>query len=145
MGEHIAGRATTWDKVEVLEEHIHSISRVYPTLANGATVTGAAGAWTLGNFAEIVPVNTITDDFDIHFLSIEGASAGDTYEIFLYAATTLVGHRKITFIDVANSQTLPSIPFQTTVIPKNTQIQAKVATKAGGAETITISIEYHTY
>ena len=47
MSEHVAGRATTFDKVEVLEEHFHSTSKVYPTLAAGVSVS-SGGVWTLG-------------------------------------------------------------------------------------------------
>lgn len=143
--EHIAGRATIFDKIDVLEEHIHATGRVYPTLADGVVVTGAGGAWVLGDFVEIIPVNTITTDFDIHFINIEGASAAGTYEIFLYAETIFIGHRRVSFVDIANSQTLPSISIQTRIIVKNSQIQAKIANAAGGGETITISLAYHPY
>lgn len=145
MPEHIADRATTWDKTDVMEEHMHSASAVYPTLANGVTITGAAGAWALGNFTEIIPVNTIAEDFDIHFINVEGASASDVYEIVLYAGTTEIGRVRVTFIDIANSQTLPSVPIQTRIQSKNTQIQAKCANLSGGGETVTISVYYHTY
>lgn len=127
------------------EEHIHSASKCYPTLANGELVTGVAGAWTLGNFKEIVPANAITSDFDIHYVTVEVATVSDVYEIVLYAATTEIGRVRIAFLDVANSKTLPSIPIQTEVIKKNTQIQAKCANKVGGSEDITISLHYHTY
>ena len=128
-----------------LEEHVHKPNKVYPTLANGVTVTGAAGAWTLGNFAEVVPASTITEDFDIHYITVEGASASDVYEIVLYAATTEIGRARVAFVDIANSQTLPSIPFQCAIQPANTQIQAKVASSGGGSDTITISVHYHEY
>jgi hypothetical protein len=39
----------------------------------------------------------------------------------------------------------PTMPFQTEIIPANTQIQAKVASKGGGADSIKISILYHAY
>ena len=59
LAKHIADRTTTWDKVEILEEHMHGIPCAYPTGTAGVTVAGAAGAWTLGSFVEIIPVNTI--------------------------------------------------------------------------------------
>ncbi len=127
------------------EEHIHSASKCYPTLANGEQVQGAAGGWALGNFKEIVPVNTIANEFDIHYIVVEAASVADVYEIVLYAATTEIGRVRVAFIDIANSQSLPSVPFQCDVLPKNTQIQAKCASKAGGSKTIDISLHYHTY
>ncbi len=125
---------------------MHSASNCYPTLANGVQVQGAAGGWALGaGFTEIVPVNTITAEFDIHYIVVEAASVADVYEIVLYAATTEIGRVRVAFIDIANSQSLPSVPFQCDVLPKNTQIQAKCASKAGGSKTIDISLHYHTY
>ncbi len=142
---HIAGKETAADKVRIMEEHVHSISNCYPTLAGGVTITGAAGAWTLGDFVEIVPVDTITDDFDIHYITVEGASASDTYEIVLYAATTEIARVRISFIDIANSMTLPSVPIQMRIQPDGTQIQAKCASSSGGSDTIKISLHYHIY
>lgn len=129
----------------ILDEHAHSAAKVYPTLADGVTVSGAAGAWTLENFYEIVPAGSIASAFDIHYIDVEAASASDVYEVVLYAATTEIARAKITFVDVANSQTLPSIPIITAIQPANTQIQAKCATSAGGADTIKISLAYHIY
>ncbi len=131
--------------LHTLDEHSHKASNVYPTLASGATITGGAGAWGLGNFSEVVPVSSITSDFDIHYIDVEATSASDTYEIVLYAATTEISRVRITFIDVVNSQTLPSIPIQCAIQPANTQIQTKIATKAGGNDTIQFSLHYHTY
>ena len=145
MAEHIAGKPSSSERLHDLEEHAHSEAKCYPTLAAGVTVTGAGGAWAIGNYAEIIPVNTILFDFDIHYIVIEGASVADVYEIVLYATTTEIGRIRVAFIDIANSQTLPSIPIQTPIIVKNTQIQAKVASSGGGGDTIDISLHYHIY
>lgn len=144
MTEHIAGRATTFDKVEVLEEHSHSESKVYPTLANGETVTAGA-AWTLGVFKEIIPVNAIDEDFDIHWINVEAASDDEVYELVIYAATTEIGRVRFTVSLTAGARVLlPPLRFQCPIIAKNTQIQAKVAT-AGGGDTCDISLQYHVY
>jgi len=129
--------------LNLLKNHIHNAAKVYPTLADGERVIGGAGLWELGSFKEIVPANSITDLFMIHYINIEGASTDDVYEIVIYAATVEIGRVRITFIDIANSQTLPSVPFMDVVIPANTQIQAKCATKGGGSETVDISLAYH--
>lgn len=142
IATHIAGRETTWDKAEILEEHNHSTAECYPTLANGVTVTTAAGAWTLGNFVEIVPVNTITEDFDIHHINVEAVSADDCYEVVLYAETTEIGRVRGYVKDQSSH---PVWEFQDVIIAANSQIQAKLASQNGGAETMTISIHYHTY
>jgi hypothetical protein len=147
MTEHIAGRATTFDKVEVLEEHMHSTSKVYPTLVVGIDVlAGAAGPpWVLGNFVEIVPASTITEDFDIHWLVIEGISDDGIYELVFYAATVEISRiRFAAEAGVGGTVTFSPIPMIMQIQPKNTQIQCKLACSAG-AETATVSIIYHTY
>jgi len=129
--------------LDLLKEHITNNANVYPTLADGAQITGGAGAWELGDFKEIVPANGITSLFMIHFINIEDASASDVYEIVLYAVTTEIGRVRVSFKDIANSLTLPSVPFVCGVQPANTQIQAKCATKVGGGDTVDISLSYH--
>lgn len=140
---YIAGKKSTYDRVHILEEHAHSASNCYPTLANGTTVTGAVGAWTLGAFAEVVPASTITEPFDVHFISIEDLSAVDVYEIVLYAATTEIG--RIRVARTANQDSTTQVPIQMHIQPANTQIQAKCATSAGGSDTAVIALHYHTY
>ncbi len=144
--EHIAGRPSVHNEVHVLEEHAHSLSQVYPTLANGVTVTGAAGAWTLGNFVEIIPANTFGIDFDVHWINIEASSADDIYELVLYAGTDEIGRVRFTISRTAGARVLlPPVYFQCRVQAKNSQIQAKVANAGGGSETITISLHVHEY
>jgi hypothetical protein len=147
MVEHIASRATMFDKVEVMEEHQHSISKVYPTLVVGVDVlAGAAGPpWVLGNFVEIIPANTIGEDFDIHWLIIEAITSNGIYELVFYAATTEISRvRFAAEAGVAGTVTFSPIPVLMQIQPKNTQIQCKLACSAG-AETATISVLYHVY
>ena len=131
--------------LNLLKNHISNAANVYPTLADGEQVVGGAGAWELGSFKEIVPAGGITDLFMIHYINIEAASVADVYEIVIYAATVEIGRVRVSFIDVANSQTLPSVPFTCGVMPASTQIQAKCATKGGGLDTVDISLAYHTH
>lgn len=140
-GEHIASRKRNADRLDIIYEHGHSESKCYPTLANGVAVLGGI-AWTLGNFVEIIPVNTITKDFDIHFISIEGLSAVDTYEIVLYAAETEISRVRVA--RTANQDSTTQVPIQTPMLKANTQIQAKSAS-SGGGDTAIISLHYHEY
>ncbi len=143
---HIAGKETAYDKSKVSDEHKHSASKVYPTGAGGAAVTSHADAWTLGSFAEIIPINTVAEDFDIHWVNIEGVSADGVYEIVLYAATTEIGRMRFTATDIANATFLAERKMQTQIQLKNTQIQAKVMTdNAASEDIVTISLHYHTY
>jgi hypothetical protein len=132
----LAGRS------KILLQHLHSQGYVYPTGAAGVDVTANAAAWTLGAFAEIVPINTITKAFDIHAIYLESISANDTYELVLYAATTEASRIKI--IRITNSGLLLTLPIQTAVLPPNTQIQAKLMNSAGSG-VVKISVGYHQY
>lgn len=142
-GVYRSNTKTMGDRIHIMQDHVHSASKVYPTLANPITVTGAAGAWTLGNFVEVVPVNMITSPFDIHHINASNASAADNYELVLYAATTEIG--RVRFSRSSGLSTVNLLPFQCDIQAANTQIQAKVASSTGGADTVDISIFYHIY
>lgn len=127
--------------------HTHSAQKVYPTLANGVTITGAAGAWALGAFAVIVPANTIPNPFDIHHLNVAAYNSSDTFEIVLYSgpngAEVEIGRVRVTRI--SNVGASPHVVMMTPLIAANSQIKAKVASQNGTSNTITISIIYHEY
>lgn len=130
-----------------LYQHVHQSAKVYPTLADGIVVTGGTTAWTLGNFIEIIPANAIATMFDIHYINFETASATDFYEFVLYKGT--VGNE----IEIGRVRTsresatsgIPNVPIQIPAQMANTRISAKVASKTGGNDTVTISVYYHIY
>lgn len=130
-----------------LYQHIHNQSYCYPTLADGVVVPGGAGAWQLGNFVEIIPASTITSEFDIHWINFENASATDVYEFVLYkgalGAEVEIGRIR-TSRDTAQSGTA-KVPIQIPAQTANTRISAKVASKSGGGDTVTVSVYYHIY
>lgn len=131
--------------LHILEEHMHSESKVYPSLGSPIDILGDSTNWTLGAFIEIVPVDTITDVFDIHYINIEDATDSDTYELVIYANTTEIGRVRAVIDTSVFGGALPAIPFQTPLIPANTKIQAKIANSNGGSEGVSISLHYHTY
>jgi hypothetical protein len=143
----INGKDIIDSRTEIQFDHTHAAQKIYPTLANGITLTGAAGAWGLGNFAVIVPTNIILARFDIHHISLSGYNANDTFELVLYAGPdgfeVEIGRTR--FTRLTNVGASPQIPMQTPIIPANTQIKGKLATLNGTSNTITISIFYHTY
>lgn len=130
-----------------LYQHVHNQSRVYPTLANGVVVTGGAGVWQLGAFVEIIPANAIASAFDIHWINFEDASATDVYEFVLYkglgGSEVEIGRIR-TIRDAAQSGTA-KVPIQIPAQNANTRISAKVASKSGGGDTVTVSVYYHIY
>lgn len=130
---------------EIISDHIHSVGKVYPTLANGVTVNGGAGAWQLGNATAIVPINTITSIYDIHYINIGAVSANDTYELALFsdaACTVEVG--RIRFTRTAVQSGTSSTPMMTPLLAANTGIWAKLASATGG-DNVVMSLFYHTY
>jgi hypothetical protein len=130
-------------RVHVIEEHGHAVARMYPELADGVTVTGAAGAWTLGAAAEIVAANGITEDFDIHYVYVSGISGNDQYQLNLYDDGVLVA--EVGFTKSATADPVRQINCMTPMIQQNSAITAKLASSAGGSDTCVVKIGYHTY
>lgn len=131
--------------VHTLGDHAHSAQKVYPTLANGVLVTGGAGAYVLGSFAEIIPASVVNKPFDIHYVDLEGVVAPGVYELVLYqgASDTEVG--RLRFGTSLAVDLIVGIPIQTPVIPADARIRAKLASAAGGAQAVTITLAYHEY
>lgn len=127
-----------------LEEHVHKEARCYPNLANGITMTAGAGAWNLGTITEIIPASTITDDYDIHYISVEDISANDVYQIILYygSGDVFAGETRFTRSSV-QSNTF-HIPIITPVMPANDRVRAQLASASGNNNAV-ISLFYHTY
>ena len=133
---------TLYAKINDLWEGMHHSQLVYPTLAAPVTVTAAGGAWTLGNFAEIVPANTITTDFHIHHLCICEASVNGGYEAVLYAAEVEIG--RVTFTRTDKKDDVEGLPIMVPHSLANAQIQAKVACSVAGA-TVKLKLWYHSH
>lgn len=137
---------STYAMLHTLDEHTHKEQKVYPELADPITLTSAGGAWNLGTIVEIVPVNTITEDFDIHYIAFSSASATDDYEVKLYSG---LGGSEVeiaatkTYKQAVQAGSAPS-PITTPIQPANTRISAALATGTGG-DTIDMAIFYHEY
>ncbi len=144
MTEHIAGRANNADKLHVMEEHMHAMSQVYPSMQAGVAVT-SAGVWTLGSFTELIPVNTITSDFDIHFVVLETVTDDEEYELVFYNVETEISRIRFSS-DLAAGGRVISFPIPTLmpIQKKNSQIQMKLAS-SGDTETVVLSVIYHKY
>jgi hypothetical protein len=129
-----------------LDEHAHGAQKVYPTLADGITLTTAAGDWGLGTVTQIVPASTIGSDFDIHEVVIEDVDTqGKTYELVLYAGAgdTEIGRTR--FAASANKGGVPNATIQTDLVVADSRIRAALAIQDGGSKTAVVSIRYHTY
>ena len=129
------------------DKHEHSPAKVYPSQAVGIDVTKSDNPWELGDFAVVVPANTITDYFDIHSINFDNVPTNGVYEIVLYAgadsAEVEIGRTRFTR-QLASSVEFESM-FMSPICPPNTQIKAKLCGSNGAATTVVISIRYHTY
>lgn len=147
INSNITTLDTVVDSIEtystIIEHDQHGAASVYPTMANGVTVSANAAAWTLGNYVEVVPANGITSIFDIHYINFENITTNSTYELVLYAVTTEIG--RLRFFKSGTRDPGSGKYFQTPRIAANTQIQAKLMDASVGVTSITFSIGYHTY
>ena len=132
-----------------LYQHVHNKSIVYPTLAAGKVVTGGADAWAEGAAVEIIGAATApfaTNEFDIHFVNFEAASANDTFELSLYSgADASVEIGRVRTKKYSNTDGVVSVPIQIPAQAAGTKISAKVASAGGGEDTVTISVYAHLY
>lgn len=138
---------SVYSKLHMLSDHIHSACKVYPTLANGITLTSGAEAWALGAaWAEVVLANAIGSVFDIHRIHIGDYSNNTTYEMVLASgsAGNEVEIGRVRYTRTSNTNPGAYLPFITPLILANSRISAKLACAAGGATSV-MSIFYHTY
>jgi hypothetical protein len=138
--ESLSGRAHS------VEEHMHTASKCYPTLADGVTITAEAADWGVGGaLVEIVPASTITSIFDIHYVNIEDISAARTYELILYYGAGDTECARFRFTKSAGLDPVLDRGIQTDKIPANSRIRARLASAGAVADTADISLQYHEY
>ena len=138
--------ASLFGRLRELIEHVHTAQKVYPTLADGVTLTTAAGDWALGTITEIIPANTITAEFDIHEVLVEDVNTQDkTYELVLYYGDSDTECVKVRFAATSNKGGVPAQFAMTPLIPANSRIRGQLAIEDGGGKTIKFSLRYHEY
>lgn len=116
--------------------------RVYPSLAADATVISPAAAWTYGNYATVVPANTITNDFHILIVSIESCTvAAGVFQLELYKGSTDSIITAIRFAMAGGFWGNMVYTIGSGEVAANSQVRARMAANVGAAA-VTISIEY---
>ena len=127
-----------------LYHHVLTESRVYPTLAAGATVVSAAANWTYGAYAVIIPAATITSRFHIHHFVIESCNQNDVFQLQIYkgAADDVVS--TIRFALAGGFWGNMVYVVSSELCDANSQVRARLACSNGLAAqaTITMSITY---
>lgn len=138
---------TMYGLLQAINLHNHGICYVYPNRADGIVVTGGATAWLQGAMTQIIPAYTITNHFDIHWVSAYNASATDSYQLDLYRGSTgqEVSIASIPIVRDTNVSTIAPIKVMTPIIEPNTKISAKLSSKSGGNDTLTVKLQYHIY
>ncbi len=138
--------ATLFGRLQQLIGHIHSAQKVYPTLADGVALATHATDWVLGTIVEIVPINTITNEFDIHEVLVEDINTQDkTYELVLYYGADDTECARIRFAATSNKGGVPAQFVMTPLIPANSRIRVQLAIEDGGSKTAKVSLRYHEY
>lgn len=131
--------------------HVHDSAKVYPVGADPVTVTDkndvGVTPWGHGTIVEIIPADTITVKFDIHWVLISDISAPDDYELKLYkgAAASEELIATIAFARSSNFSQEGSQPIQVAPIPANTRISASLASGDSDGASCKIKLYYHTY
>lgn len=130
-----------------VEEHFHKPSRVYPSLADGISVSAVSGAgtWTLGTIVEIIPASTFSDDFDIHHVSVEDISGNGVFELVLYAGASDTEIGRVRFIRSSNFVSTTNIPMQTPIIAASDRVRARLASDDDGGQVVVVSMKLHEY
>lgn len=124
-------------------EEMHVGQMVYPLLGAGTLVTAHANAYQLGDYATIIPVNTISFGFHIHHIHILAPSANGDYELRLYTGAG-VRLTIFTFSRTDKKDDVEGIDLYTPHLAANIQIRAKLASSnAAQADTARIKLWYH--
>lgn len=134
-------------RLDTINDHLHSMALVYPALAAAVTLTASATPWTFGNYAEIVPINTITSYFDIHYSIVGNISNDGDYLVSIakggVGAEILIA--QFGFTRTTNQVRAGYLPVHTPIQVANTRISARIASSVSSATTAAIKLMYHTY
>ena len=128
--------------------HVHDSAKCYPVLADPVTIAASSNAWTdYGDYVEIIPVDTITSSFDIHWVHTGEISATGNYVLELASglAASEVTIGQIAFSRDSNQVQTASQPIQIPPQPTNTRISARLSSGNAQANTADIKVYYHNY
>lgn len=138
------GGDSIYGRLADVERWMHGAHNVYPTLADGVTLTTDAAGWTLGTAVEVVPASTITTDFVIRSVGVEDVSADDVYEIVCYDGNDQELCRG-RFTRTAAQDVPGHVNLTSEVVAANTQIKAAIACATAAERTVVVSIDYIPY
>jgi len=129
-------------------EHNHGETFVYPKYAAPIQLTSGSGAWdTDGAIVEVVPVDTLTNNFDLHWISISEISATSNFIIDIYVGgvgeevliTSVDGFRNSNFIQEGPRR------IQNPLQLANSRISCKLSDSTSGQITCSVKLQGHYY
>jgi hypothetical protein len=132
-------------------KHIHNSSYTYPDDCSLIDAVSSATANTFGNFAELIPANTVDVSFDIHWINVQGISANGTYILELHEVSAddlQVSEGFLGSISVSRQDNFTrsfQVYMQVPVIHANSRIGARVKKSGAGAGTVSFNVMYHDY
>lgn len=111
---------------------------VKPSLANGVVATGGAGVWAEGAYVEVVPANGINAKFGVYAVLVEAITG--VHQVTLASGGA---GAEVPFCTIALGQAGRHL-IQGPLVAANARVAVKTASKAGGAQTVTVYIETYT-
>ena len=140
--EDSAETNTLQGRTEDVWQQSHTGQMVYPVLATGILVTSHLNAWTLGDYATLVPANAIDCDFHIHHVCVCSASANGMYELRFYRGTERLAI--ITFTRTDKKDDIAGLDITMRHLSANSQVRVKLASSnAAQQDTARIKAWYH--
>lgn len=140
---------TVLHDIGVIEHHWHSRWRVYPQdVTLTALLQAAAAANIFGDWALIIPLDTVPFDFEIVGLVVEQVSATTTYHVQLGhnpinavpGANMEMGERRFRIAEVPIKRATELLTIHSQDIPANSTVWGRVKTASVVADTCKISV-----
>lgn len=128
--------------------HVHGAAFVYPDKAVPVTLASAIASWAeTGNITEVIPANTITKAFDLHWASLSDISAvlDGIIDIFAGPALSEVKIGAVDVVRTANFSRENAVPVQVPQQPANTRISCRFTDSTGSSRTVRIKFYGHVY
>ena len=140
--------SSLYGKTKMLVDHIHGAQYIYPNLAAAVTLASSDVAWSIGDMAytEVIPEDTVTKDFDLHFVDMT-MDANSLYQVNFYrsdpAEYVFIG--SVATTRNTNQVQASAVPIMTPLQEANSRIMAKAASSAAAADEVDIKVFYHEY
>lgn len=128
------------------DEHLHSISKCSVNNASAPVFTASTASWVYGPFVELIAANTVTKEFDLHYLNAGAVSDVGTYQFEINKGTA--GSESVIctgrIVRLSNQTGAASVPIQTPILPANTRVSMRISSNITSS-TLVASVQYHEY